>query len=617
MKGLDQLTVLIVDDDRVTIAILTHLLKPYADKILVASDGEDGLRVFKEEQPDLILSDINMPKMGGLEMVQEIRKLDDQVKIALITNFENRDILIKAIEFGVNQFFSKPFEAKHFAQIISHLRDDILEKKRTQSELNRQQDILQAINQMSYNFLQSNDWMGVLEVEMARLKNAARSSSVFVYQNENQGDSLLSRQLLALNDTPNSVAKKLIHFKRHHLMRWKKRLERGEAINGSLDQYDLSKQKLLQAFNIDSLLILPIFTDRQWWGFLGIGNNNRETFNAANSAMLGTAASLIGTAIMSKRNFQSLKMSSAVFEHTMDGVLITDKNNRIIQVNEAFTTITGYSPDDVFGKDPKLLKSGTHDKPFYQQIWQSIEKSGYWQGEITNRKKNGEIYIEWLSINVVRDCRGEIANHIGIFSDVTHRREDIEKYTYLATHDPLTGLSNRLLFSDRLSQAILHAERFDKCLAVIFCDLDKFKPINDTYGHSAGDKLLKSIAKLMRETLRKEDTICRFGGDEFVICIEEIEDLSALETILQKLSAISQSKFLIDDLELSVGMSIGVSTYPNDAQTAEALLQNADEAMYRAKHAKSSSAVYHNSDSTLYCKDYRGKKQTTVKSSLR
>ena len=197
--------------------------------------------------------------------------------------------------------------------------------------------------------------------------------------------------------------------------------------------------------------------------------------------------------------------------------LITDSHNNIVHVNNAFLDITGYPLESVIGKNPKVLKSGTHNKHFYQKIWHHLSFYGYWQGEITNRKKNGEIYIEWLSINTIKNAHGEIENFIGVFSDVTHQRKDAHNQAYLATHDPLTGLSNRLLFNDRLEHAINHAERFDKYISLIFCDLDNFKPINDTYGHSTGDEILKKVGNYLKETLRKEDTICRFGGDEFVI----------------------------------------------------------------------------------------------------
>lgn len=600
-----QLTVLVVDDDKITTSILSRMLDSYADIVLTASDGQEGLELFKLHQPQIVLSDINMPRMGGLEMVREIRKLDEHVKIAIFTNFENRDILLKAIQYGVNQFFSKPFEAKVFAQVIQPLCDEVLEKQRISLELTRQQNILYAINEMAHNFLQHSDWMTALHQEMLRLKKAAKTSAVFIYKNEGDDNNLYAKQLLAINDNPQARARKEIHYRKHHLMRWKKALKKGLHVNGNLESYDRSKQKLLSAFQIECLLILPIFVNKKWWGFLGIGSNQAQPLNNTNVKMLSTISSIIGSAINNKRNLQSLEMSSAVFEHTMDGVLITDSDNRIMHVNDAFIDITGYQPSDVIGKDPKLLRSGTHEKHFYHQIWESLTTEGYWQGEITNRKKNGEIYIEWLSINAIKDKQGNIENFIGIFSDVTHQRKDAHNHAYLATHDPLTGLSNRLVLNDRLAHAIDHAKRFNKYIAVIFCDLDNFKPINDTYGHSTGDEILKSIANVLKSTLRKEDTICRFGGDEFVIVIEELMGFEYLEKILEKIRALSCQPFIIEEKELSVGMSIGAAIYPNDADSAEGLLHCADEAMYHAKKSgKNAISFFQNDTVTNYNTSY-------------
>ena len=580
---MEHLTVLVVDDDKITTAILRRMLDAYADTVLIASDGEEGLALFKEHRPEIVLSDINMPKMGGLEMVEKIRALDDQVKIAIFTNFENRDILLTAIQIGVNQFFSKPFEAKVFAQVIQPLCDDAKEKRRIRAELKRQQNILHAINEMSHNFLQQKDWTAALYQEMLLLKQAAETSSIFIYKNE--ADCSEARQLLTINSNTNTRVKKKIHYKKHHLMRWKNVLQKGLSVNGCIKDYDQSKKKLLNTFKIDSLLILPIFVDNEWWGFLGIGNNNKQALTDTDVEMLSTVASIIGSAINNNRNLKSLEMSSAVFEHTMDGVLITDAENKIMHVNDSFFDITGYTADEAIGKSPKIFKSGTHDKHFYKQMWDKLTENGYWQGEITNRRKNGEIYIEWLSVNAIKDKNGNIENFIGIFSDVTHQRQDAQKHTYLATHDPLTGLSNRLLLNDRLDHAINHAERFNKCVAAIFCDLDNFKPINDTYGHSTGDEILKSVANAMKEILRKEDTVCRFGGDEFVILIEELDDFEYIQNILNKIHNITEQKFTIDDVEHSVSMSIGAALYPTDAQTPETLLKYADEAMYRSKNS--------------------------------
>ena len=598
---MEKLTILIVDDDKTTTSILNHMLYTYTDNILTASDGVEGLELFQKHHPDIILSDINMPRMNGLEMVEQIRKINENVKIAIFTDFEKRDILLKAIELGVNQFLSKPFEAKSFSKAIQTLYSEVVEKRRINREIERQQNILHAINKMSHSFLQQSDWMEALQQEMSNLKKASKMSSIFIYKNQQDNDNLLAHQLLYINDNKEAKSKKCINYRNHYLMRWKNRLEKNLPINGSREDYDKSKKKLLDLFKINSLLILPIFVKNEWWGFLGIGDEHEETLTSTNVEMLGTAASIIGSAINNRNNLKSLEMSSAVSEHTMDGVLITDNNNNILHVNDAFIDITGYTKESVIGKDPKILKSGQHDKHFYQKMWDQLSMDGYWQGEITNRKKNGEIYIEWLSINAIKNAQGQIENFIGIFSDVTHQRKDAHNQAYLATHDPLTGLSNRLLFNDRLEHAINHSERFNKCISLIFCDLDNFKPINDTYGHAVGDEILKRVAHSLKEILRKDDTVCRFGGDEFVILLEDLHSFEYLDEILHRINALTHKPCIIDGETIPIGMSIGASIYPDDGVTQEELIKSADSAMYRAKNSGKNRIEYSQSDLDLYC----------------
>lgn len=597
---MEKLTILIVDDDKTTTSILNHMLYAYTDNILTASNGLEGFAIFQEHHPDIILSDINMPHMNGLEMAEAIRKIDEHVKIAIFTDFEKRDILIKAIELGVNQFLSKPFASKSFSKTIQQLYSEVIEKRRINREIRRQQNILHAINEMSHNFLQQSDWMTALFQEMENLKEASQMSCIFIYQNEQDHQNLSAQKLLYINDNSEAKSKKRIHYRKHYFMRWKNQLEKNLYINGSKDDYDKSKKKLLELFKINSLLILPIFVKDQWWGFLGIGDEHKETLEPTNVEMLSTAASIIGSAINNRNNLRSLEMSSAVYEHTMDGVLITDSHNHILHVNNAFVDITGYSLDSVVGKDPKILRSGQHDKHFYQKIWDQLSMNGYWQGEITNRKKNGEIYIEWLSINTIKNAQGKIENFIGIFSDVTHQRKDAHNHAYLATHDPLTGLSNRLLFNDRLEHAINHAERFDKCISIIFCDLDNFKPINDTYGHSVGDEILKKVGDALQEILRKDDTVCRFGGDEFVILVEDLDSFEYLEEILQRINALTHAPCFIKGNPISIGMSIGAAIYPDDGEDPEALIKASDSAMYRAKNSGKNRIEYSRSDINSY-----------------
>ncbi|MGC9352107.1 MAG: response regulator, partial [Sulfurovum sp.] len=389
---MEELKILIVDDDKTTISILHHMLKPYADKIYLASDGNEGLSYYQTYHPDLILSDINMPRMNGLEMVEEIRKKDEDVKIAIFTDFKKRDILLKSIELGVNQFPSKPFEAKSFSKTIQQLHHDIIEKSEARNELQRQENILHAINEMSHSFLQQPNWMVALYQEMKNLKDAAKASCIFIYENRHDETCSSAHQLLYINDNEGAKGKESIHYQKHHLMRWKNRLKKNQLINGNKSDYDKSKTKLLTLFKINSLLILPIFVQNQWWGFLGIGNGHSEVLQETNVEMLGTAASIVGSAIHNSNNRKSPEMSSAVFKHTMDGVVITDANNHIIQINDAGLEITGHTRDAILGKNPKVLKSGNHDKQFYQKMWNQLHDEGCWQGEITNRKKNGEIH---------------------------------------------------------------------------------------------------------------------------------------------------------------------------------------------------------------------------------
>ena len=598
------LTILIVDDDNATSSILTHMLRPYAKLILKAFNGLQGCKLYKSHTPDIILSDINMPEMNGLEMIEKIRQVDSNVKIAIFTDFENRDILLKAIELGVNQFVSKPFESKSFGKMMKNLRHEVDERYKAANEIQRQENILHTINKMSHNFLQSDNWRYILEDELKRLKVASNASSIFLYKNvqEKKGKKeLIAQQLFCLTDTTKTIATKTLNYRTDNFIQWRQQLEQHKSINGCKQDYDKHKKKLLELFEINSLLVLPIFVQGKWWGLLGIGSVKNELFPSRDVEMLSTVTSILGSAINNTRNLKSLQMSSAVFEHTIDGVLVTDADNNIVHVNDAFLEITGYTKEAALGKNPKILKSGNHDKHFYQKMWYQLAKDNYWQGEITNRKKNGEIYIEWLSINTIRNAQGEIENYIGIFSDVTHQRKDAHNHAYLATHDPLTNLSNRLLLNDRLDHAINHAARFGKCISLIFCDLDNFKPINDTYGHNVGDEILMHVANYLKNILRKEDTICRFGGDEFVILIEELDNFTYLENILKKINNITTLPCVVDGHAITIGMSIGASIFPEDGINAQELIKSADDAMYKAKSLGKNRIEFAKLDREQYC----------------
>ncbi|MCG8428857.1 MAG: EAL domain-containing protein [Chromatiales bacterium] len=294
-----------------------------------------------------------------------------------------------------------------------------------------------------------------------------------------------------------------------------------------------------------------------------------------------------------KKMEQNLQQAAVVFETTVEGILVSDANNRIKTVNAAFTDITGYTSDDVLGKTPNILNSGHHSENFFQAMWDKLQKDGSWSGEIWNRRKNGQIFPEWLSINVVRDKSGEITNYIAIFSDISLIKDSERRLEYLAHHDPLTELPNRLLMQDRLTHAIKTAGRNNVKLAVLFLDLDRFKNINDTLGHQFGDKLLISVAERLEMSLREGDTVARLGGDEFIIILEQLDSINMAEKVAQKILKIISKPIKLDGVDLAISTSIGISVYPDDGDDSEALIKHADTAMYKAKEkGRNQYAVY-------------------------
>ena len=576
---MNHLKILVVDDDKRT----ANILKGENREVISCSTAQEALEAFADNSFDIFLSDINMPGMNGLEVIQKIRQQSQRIKIAIFTNFDNKQYFLDAVENGVNLFFAKPFHKEHFHDVIANLSNEIIDKRKIEAELNRQQNILHVIKEMAEKFLQQQDWNKTLHQQMKALKDAAEASSIFVFKNQNIRNPTVAERHLSINDDYEAFTPNLLHYNDLDLQEWKMKLSNGESINNTIESFNTKQQSLLRSYKINALLILPIFSNQKWWGFLGIGHNQKTLFDHSSLEMLETVARIIGSAIKNQQNLRDYKIRSAMFDHTVDGIIITDVNNRIVSVNNAFSEITGYTKQDVLGKDPRLLKSSIYDKAFYQKMWQKINHEGYWQGEIKNRRKNGEIYIEWLSISSIKDANDHVQNYIGVFSDVTAHRSSELEFAYFATHDALTGLANRVLLEDRLNQAINHAKRFNKCVAVIFCDLDNFKPINDTYGHTVGDLALKKCSDYFSSVVRAEDTVCRYGGDEFVIIFGDIERTQDLAVVTEKILDINSITFEIDGNAINLEMSAGISFYPQDTDNATELIQKADEAMYRAK----------------------------------
>ncbi len=279
----------------------------------------------------------------------------------------------------------------------------------------------------------------------------------------------------------------------------------------------------------------------------------------------------------------ALRLYAAVFTEASEGMLITDAEARIVAVNPAFTRITGYRPEDVEGRKPSILGSGRHGGDYYRDMWATLASRGQWQGEIWNRRRDGTVFPEWLSITAIRDGDAPPNRYIGIFSDVTERKEAEARISHLAHHDPLTSLPNRALFLDRLNQAVLKARRDGRRAAVLFLDLDRFKAINDSLGHDAGDALLLQFRDRCLAQIRDTDTLGRLGSDEFAFALPEVGGTQDAAAIARKLLAAIAAPYRIGEHELTVTASLGVALYPDDAQRAHDLLRNAESAMQRSK----------------------------------
>ncbi|WP_341679298.1 EAL domain-containing protein [Niveibacterium sp. SC-1] len=312
------------------------------------------------------------------------------------------------------------------------------------------------------------------------------------------------------------------------------------------------------------------------------------TIETVKTCVLDTDGRIAGTVgiardITDRRQAESeRRLAAKAFECVAEGIMVTDANRTIVSVNKALTTITGYQPEELLGQKPKMLRSGRHDTAFYEAMWKDIDSNGFWHGEIWDRRKNGEIFPELLSISAVIDDAQKVSHYVGVCTDISSLKQYEERLHYQARHDALTGLPNRFEFQERFNDMLARAQRQNAQVAVMMLDLDRFKDVNDSLGHAAGDDLLQQVAERLGSCLRQIDVVGRFGGDEFAVLLDRISAQGAA-TVAEKLLQAFKPPFSVAGHQIFVSGSIGISCFPADATDAAALLKNADAAMYRAK----------------------------------
>lgn len=278
-------------------------------------------------------------------------------------------------------------------------------------------------------------------------------------------------------------------------------------------------------------------------------------------------------------------LATQVFDNAIDGIVVTDVEGVIQFANPAFLQNTGYSLEEVMGMTPRILKSGRQDEHFYQEMWKCLNEVGQWKGEIWNRRKNGEIYREWLVSNAIKDDLGQVFLYAGMFRDLSERMKYEEQIKYQAYHDLLTELPNRRFFYEKMHEYLAMAKRYDHILSVMFIDLDGFKNVNDNFGHNIGDLLLKEVGERLKKSVRETDIVARMGGDEFTLILPEIRENTDAKVVAEKINKTLNQPFELQGNQISISSSIGISIFPDHGDEAELLVKKADDAMYKAKLA--------------------------------
>lgn len=470
---------------------------------------------------------------------------------------------------------------------------DMTERKRTEAALRHRDRILEMVAAATERLLGAADWADEMETVLAHVGLAADVDRVCVYENREDGDEIWSYQRFEWTD-PNrpesafSTALQSLPLYEAGFGRWVETLRRGEGIAGKLREFPCEEQELLAAANIQSMALAPIFARDRWWGFIGFSVSQAERlWSAVELDALKAVANNLGSAIGRQEAETSLRLAATAFE-TSEGIMITDARGTILRVNHALCVLTGYTAEELVGKTPILLRSDRHGAEFYRALWNQVRETGYWEGELWNRGKDGWTAPHWVSIKPVMEGSRTVSHYVATFLDISERKQAEQEIAQLAYYDALTGLPNRRLLVDRLQHAVATGRRTGSHGALMFVDLDHFKHLNDAMGHLVGDMLLKQVAERMNSVVRENDTIGRLGGDEFVVLLESLSAnpvaaANEARRVAEKIVAALNRPFALGEYEHHVSASLGVALFPDAESTAEDILKRADTAMYRSK----------------------------------
>ncbi|OUD13288.1 PAS domain S-box protein [Thioflexithrix psekupsensis] len=535
----EQPRVLVVDDDVFMRGMLHNLLETQGYQVIQAEDGLKALSVFRQQTPDLVLLDAAMPVMDGFTACAELKKIEVSfdVPVIMITALDDEESVDKAFSAGAVEYITKPV---HWA-VLRHRVKVILDARQAQAAMRKSEARFRGL------FEQAAVGIGLVDMQGRCFQANPGLQQIL---GRDIGD-LLDRPFDKLFYPSDSVVEKEFHHK---------------LLTQQISHYQMEKY----FFRKESAIA---------WGRL----TTSLVKNEADQPVF--YVQMVEDITERKRAQTKQRLAAKVFETTSDGIMITNAEGRIIDVNQAFLLMTGYSYEAVLDQNPRFLQSGHHDRAFFDNLWMQVRNTGRWRGQIWNRRQNGDIFSVWLSISAVRGEHNQVTHYVAVYSDISSLKENDERMRLLSHYDPLTELPNRLLFHELLTRACRQEER----VALLYLDIDGFKRINDLFNYDVGDACLKEVATRLRRCLREGDQVARLDSDEFAIVMSPIHQKYDTRVITDQIFAELQKPITVEQHTFTIDCNIGVSFFPSDSIQAdqpdgvEVFIQQADMAMFMAK----------------------------------
>lgn len=531
--------VLVVDDDVFMRGMLQNLLEEQGYQVIQAEDGLKALEIFRRELPELVLLDAAMPVMDGFTACSELRKLDigADVPVIMITALDDEESVDKAFSAGAVEYITKPV---HWT-VLRHRVQIIVQARRAQAALHKSEARFRGIFEQAAMGISLIDMNGLCFEANPGVKHMLGRSS----------EELIGKVFNKLFYPFDTAVEKEFH----------QQLLSGHISHYQMEKYFFRKDTPMSWARITTSLVKDADEQPQFY------------------------VQMVEDITERKRAQAKQRLAAKVFETTSDGVMITNAEGHIVDVNQAFLLMTGYSYEEVLDQNPRFLQSGHHDKAFFDGMWAQARETGRWRGQIWNKNKSGDAFSVWMSMNAVRGEHNEVTHYVAVYSDISALKEDDERMRLLSHYDPLTELPNRLLFHELLTRACRQEDR----VALLYIDLDNFKRVNELLSYDIGDECLKEVAHRLRQCIREGDQVARLEGDEFGIIMSSIHQDYDARMVADKVFAQMHKPFIIDGRNVSIDCSIGISFFPidglekGDPDSVEVLIQHADMAMYLAK----------------------------------